>query len=90
MILIIYLVDLVFTFFTLAIIARALMSWFPQDPFRPNPLVVWLNRITDPILDPIHRVIPPIGMLDITPIVALVLLQILQATPIAQRIDLDA
>lgn len=79
MFLIIYLVDLIFTVLIFAIIARAILSWFPQDPYRPNPLVVWLNRITDPILDPIHRFIPPIGMMDISPIIALIALQILQA-----------
>jgi YggT family protein len=64
---------------TFAIIGRALMSWFPQDPYNPNRIVVLLNRITDPILEPIRRFIPPIGMMDITPIVALIILQVLQA-----------
>jgi YggT family protein len=72
-------VDLVFTLMSFAIIARALLSWFPQDPYNPNPAVVLLNRLTDPILDPIRRFVPPIGMMDITPIVALVILQVLQA-----------
>jgi len=72
-------VDLFFTLLTFAIIARALLSWFPQDPYNPNPAVVLLNRLTDPILNPIRRFIPPIGMMDITPIVALIILQILQA-----------
>ena len=73
------LVDLLFTAMTFAIIGRALLSWFPQDPFNPSPIVVLLNRITDPILLPLRRFIPPIGMMDITPIVALVILQVLQA-----------
>lgn len=72
-------VDLIFTLMSFAIIARALLSWFPQDPYNPNPAVVLLNRLTDPILDPIRRFVPPIGMMDITPIVALVILQVLQA-----------
>ena len=73
------LVDLLFTLMIFAIIARALLSWFPQDPYNPNPAVVLLNRITDPILQPIRRFVPSIGMMDITPIVALIILQILQA-----------
>lgn len=72
-------VDLFFTLMSFAIIARALLSWFPQNPYNPNPVVVLLNRLTDPLLEPIRRIIPPIGMIDITPIVALVILQILQA-----------
>lgn len=70
-------VDLIFTLLTLAIFARAILSWFVRDPY--NPLVYWLDRITDPILEPIRRFVPPIGMMDITPIIALFLLQILQA-----------
>ena len=79
MIFLVQIVDFIFTLLTLAIIARALLSWFPQDRFNPNPFVYWLNRITDPILEPLHRFIPPLGAIDITPIVALVILQVLQA-----------
>ncbi len=70
-------IDLIFTLLTLAIFARAILSWFVRDPY--NPLVYWLDRITDPILEPIRRFVPPIGMMDITPIIALILLQFLQA-----------
>lgn len=70
-------IDLIFTLLTLAIFVRAILSWFVRDPY--NPLVYWLDRITDPILEPIRRFVPPIGMMDITPIIALILLQFLQA-----------
>lgn len=70
--------DLLFTLLSFAIIARALISWLPIDPY--NPLVQVLYQITEPILAPLRRYIPPIGgMMDITPIVALVILQVLQA-----------
>ncbi len=78
MIFLIQIIDFLFTLMTFAIIGRAILSWFPQNPYNPNPIVVLLNRITDPILEPLRRFIPPIGMMDITPIVALVILQILQ------------
>lgn len=58
---------------TFAIVIRALLSWFPVDP--TNPLVVILVQITDPILEPMRRVIPRIGMFDLTPIFAILLLQ---------------
>lgn len=67
--------DLLFTLLTFAIIARALVSWIAIDPY--HPIVVFLNQITEPILAPLRRFIPPIGMMDITPIVAIFLLQIL-------------
>jgi YggT family protein len=68
--------DLLFTVLTFAIIARALVSWLPIDPY--NPIVQFLYQITEPILIPLRRVIPPLGMMDITPLVALILIQILQ------------
>jgi YggT family protein len=65
-----------FTALTFAVFARVLLSWLPMSP--DNPIVVILNEVTDPILRPLRRIVPPLGMLDITPIVALFLLQILQ------------
>lgn len=73
------LVGIIASFFQLlsaAIFIRALLSWFPIR--RDNPLVVFLDRVTEPILAPLRRVIPPIGgAVDITPIVAILLLQVL-------------
>jgi YggT family protein len=61
-------------------VGRALLSWFPIGPGNPLfQLVVILNQITEPILAPLRRVIPRIGMLDISPMVALLLLQFLQS-----------
>lgn len=70
--------DLLFTLLIFAVIARALVSWLPID--RYHPAIQLLDQITEPILGPLRRVIPPLGgMMDITPIVALILLQILQS-----------
>jgi len=68
----IYLLVQVLTF---AIIARALLSWFPIAP--GNPLVSFLNSITEPFLAPLRRVVPRVGMLDITPLIAILLLQVI-------------
>lgn len=59
-------------FLAFAIFARAILSWFPID--KNGPIFQMLNSITDPILEPLRRVIPPIGMIDITPMVAMLLL----------------
>ncbi|MBI5652402.1 MAG: YggT family protein [Chloroflexi bacterium] len=75
--LIINAIDLVFTLLIFAIIARAIVSWLPLD--RYHPAIQILDSITEPILAPLRRVIPSVGMMDITPIVALIGLQILQA-----------
>ena len=58
---------------TFAIVIRALLSWFPVDP--RNPLVVMLFQITEPILEPLRRFIPRLGMFDLTQMIAILLLQ---------------
>ncbi len=65
-----------FNLLMLAILARALISWFRVDPY--HPIVQFLEGITDPIMRPLRKVVPPLGTIDITPIVALILLQIVQ------------
>lgn len=69
--------NLLFTILSLAIIARALVSWFPIDPY--HPAVIFLDQITEPFIAPLRRFVPTIGMMDITPIVALILIRVLQA-----------
>jgi YggT family protein len=69
-------VSLLFNALTFALIARALISWFPIRP--DHPIVRILYDITEPILAPLRRVIPMIGMIDITPLVALLLLQVIE------------
>jgi YggT family protein len=69
-------IDLIFTFFYLAIMARIILSWVRVDPY--HPVSVFLFRVTEPILAPLRNIIPPIGMLDISPIVAIIVLGIAQ------------
>jgi YggT family protein len=57
---------------TLAIIARSLLSWFPIDP--RNPIAEFLFTVTEPILAPLRRVMPRMGMFDLTPMAAILLL----------------
>ncbi|MCP4294907.1 MAG: YggT family protein [Proteobacteria bacterium] len=59
-----------------AIIIRALMSWVRPDP--SHVLVRTLMRITDPILNPIMRIMPNLGGIDISPIIAILLIQLVQ------------
>jgi YggT family protein len=60
---------------TAAIFIRVLLSWFPIDPH--NPLVTVLYEITEPILEPLRRVVPRLGMFDLTPMVAIILIQVI-------------
>lgn len=54
-------------YLTWLIIIRALMSWVSPDP--SNPVVQLIHALTDPIMKPFSRIIPPIGMIDISPII---------------------
>jgi YggT family protein len=60
---------------TWAIVARSLLSWFPID--QSSPLVQLLYRVTEPIIDPIRRVMPNTGMMDLSPMAAIVILIVL-------------
>jgi len=55
-----------------AIFARSILTWFPID--QRGPVFQALDAITEPILDPLRRVVPRIGLIDITPMVAILLL----------------
>lgn len=60
------------TYYSYALIVYILMSWFPNA--RQTGIGQFLARICEPYLEPFRRIIPPIGMIDISPIVALVAL----------------
>ena len=69
--------SLLFTVLSIAVIARALLSWF--DPTMRFPISQLIVDLTEPIIAPIRRVVPPIGgMIDLSPIVALILLQVIE------------
>lgn len=70
------LLDRVAFLFILAIIGRAILSWFAVSPY--HPVSVFLTRITEPVLAPLRRYIPRMGMLDLTPLVAILLVQIVR------------
>ncbi len=53
------------------------MSWFPIDPY--NPLAQLLIQITEPIMAPIRQIVPRVGMIDLTPMAAILLLYLLRA-----------
>ena len=74
-------IDLFFFLLSLAILARVLLSWVRVSPY--HPAVEFLYRITEPILAPLRRIIPPVGMVDISPIIAMLLLQIIQQVVVA-------
>lgn len=63
--------------FQILILIRVVLSWV-ASPVSRNPLIELIRRSTDPILEPIRRVVPDMGGIDLSPIVALLLLSLLQ------------
>jgi YggT family protein len=61
---------------SLLIFARAIFSWF--DPGFTSQIGRFIFQITEPIISPIRQVLPPMGMLDLSVFVTLILLFILQ------------
>ena len=60
----------------LALIVRIVSSWFGISPY--SRWIRWSYQLTDPILTPLRQIVPTIGVIDITPIIAWFLLGILQ------------
>lgn len=61
--------------YILLIFIRFLSSWFV---FTRNTFFGWVRRLTDPVLLPVQRLIPPIGMFDISAMILLIVIQLLQ------------
>jgi YggT family protein len=58
------------------VLAAVVVSWMRLDP--KHPAVSLLARLTEPALAPIRRVLPPLGGLDLSPLVLIVALQLLR------------
>ena len=58
------------------IILRAILSFLSPDPY--NPVVQMLYRLSDPILKPFQKLIPPVGGLDLSPLFAVLALQLVR------------
>jgi YggT family protein len=58
---------------------RILLTWFPQVDFYNPPFSI-LAQLTDPYLNIFRRIIPPLGGLDISAILAILALQVVQST----------
>ena len=64
----------------IALLARVLLNWFNVGQHSPlYPLVAVVYQVTEPILAPIRRVLPRFGMFDFSPIVAFLILSLIQS-----------
>jgi len=72
----IYLISTITDLYVAAILVRLLLQWVGADFY--NPLSQFLIKITNPVLVPVRRVIPPIGKLDTASVVVMLVLEMLQ------------
>jgi YggT family protein len=70
------LVGWTFDFIRIAILVRVVSSWLPVSPY--SPWIRWSYSVSEPILKPLRQVIPAMGPIDITPIIAYFLIGFLQ------------
>jgi YggT family protein len=68
--------DYVLTLYMWVIIARALISWVNPDPW--NPIVQFLNRVTEPVLAPIRQMIGLRIGVDVSPIIVILIIIFMQ------------
>lgn len=66
-----------FTILRAALLVRVLSSWFPISPY--SVWVRWAFALSEPILRPLRQIVPNLGMIDITPIIAYFALGLLQS-----------
>ena len=70
-------VDILVWALIIGIFARVILSWLPIAG-NNNILVAIVYQITEPILAPLRRVIPRLGIFDLTPMIAIILLGVIQ------------
>lgn len=58
-----------------AIVIRSLLSWFPID--RNNELVRLLDLVTEPLIDPVWRIMPRTGMIDFSAMIVIIVLYVM-------------
>lgn len=69
-----YLISTIIEGYIFVIILWCLLSWFPNIKWHDQPFRT-LNMIVEPVISPFRRLIPPLGGMDLTPMIAILILQ---------------
>ncbi|MGB9673010.1 MAG: YggT family protein [Anaerolineales bacterium] len=70
------LIHLLLQIYTLLVVVKVLLSYF-MSPF--HPIRQGIDRLVDPLLEPIRRNVPPLGMFDFSPLILIVAIQIVDS-----------
>jgi YggT family protein len=82
--LIIYIIDPILGLFILLMIVSIILSWLVSfrvvNPYNPFVGSIWrmTTTLTEPVLEPIRRILPPLGGLDFSPLVVILLVQFIR------------
>ena len=71
------LIHMAFRLYTFLIFARVILSWVNHDV--TNPIINWVYRLTEPVMAPFRSLIPAFGGIDFTPILVLLVLNIIES-----------
>ena len=69
-------IDILASALYVAILARVIVSWIA--PSSENQIVAVIYQITEPVLAPLRRVLPSFGMIDLSPMAALLIIMLIQ------------
>ena len=72
----IQLLDALLGAYSLILLGKAIVSWFPVN--SNNPIVRFLDRLTEPVLVPVRKNVPPIAGMDLSVVLVLVVISILR------------
>ncbi|HEX4978607.1 MAG TPA: YggT family protein [Acidimicrobiales bacterium] len=67
--------------YTLCLFARIVLSWFPLAPGGAMSSIFGvLYNLTEPVLGPVRQILPSVGMIDLSPIVVFIVINILSSS----------
>ncbi|MFZ9094652.1 MAG: YggT family protein [bacterium] len=72
----IQLLDALLGAYSLILLGKAIVSWFPVNPY--NPIVRFLDRLTEPVLAHVRKNVPPVAGMDLSVVLVLVVISILR------------
>ena len=70
------LVDALLGAYSLILLGKAIVSWFPVNPH--NPIVRFLDRLTEPVLTQVRKKVPPLAGMDLSVVLVLIVISILR------------
>lgn len=71
------LIDIAFEVYMALMVARILLSWVRHNPYQP--VIRFIYEITEPVLGFFRKIIPPVGMMDLSPIAAFLALGLVRS-----------